>query len=618
MIISALISLMLLTAAAPAAAVVTENETTFTLHSKNSGELHVSTTVVVNEEKGLPAAYFYLYCDAFRSLKSFSGTLTPAGGKPVKLKSSDLVSNSLSPGLVDDGKTYVFAPAGHYPLTVHYEYTVSYHSGISSFPVFFPVDMDNLLVEKATYTLSVPADCAVQYVSSRMDYDRQEVKGRTVHRWTMGSFGPMVPENMRPPARELLPYVYSSPEVITLGGFEGSQKNWADLGRWLYGLQKNSLELTPEEVSAVKELTAGCTGTLDKLTRLHAYFRERTRYVSIQLGIGGLRPIPAKEVSRAGFGDCKGLSNYLRALLAAADVPSDYFIINTDNPNLLEGYASVGQMNHAMLAVPVPEFKDTVWVECTNTTVPLGYRHSNAAGHQVVLVKEDGGELLRIPAYADTLSLQRLVCDVALAEDGSARVSATRELYLDNVDSYLSFSELRAREQAESLCDGWQIQAREFNVGRIRNNFTDYAVRGKDFVPELDIPFDFTTGVYGNVSGNRMFVPVNPCVKGLPIQKSTRVNDLSQRGAGRWEDCLKVHVPEGYRLEAAPEDVVLDTEWGTLVSRVRWQADSRELEVTQVFTLKRFRAPAARYGEYRDFARAVNRAYTAKAVFVKE
>ena len=503
-------NLLLAALAVVASAVIEEHTATFTLNSETSGEWSVSTTVVVNDEKGMAAAEFFLYCDSFRTLKSFGGTVTPANGKVVKLRMSDLERDAYSPGLVDDGVTYGYSPSGHFPLTVHYEYKVAYRGGFSSFPAFFPVETAEVSLREASYVLDVPAGYAVKYVSARTEFAKETVKNRDVYRWTVKDFSPLVRESMMPPSEELLPYVYCSPESINLGGFPGMQRDWNELGKWLYSLQTNSLELSPEEVNAVRDLTAGCQTTLEKLSRLYAYLRERTRYVSIQLGIGGLKPIPAKEVSRVGYGDCKGLSNYLRALLAAVDVPSDYFIISTSQADLRDEYASVGQMNHAMLAVPVPELSDTAWVECTNPVVPLGYRHEDAAGHQVVLVKESGGELLRIPSYPDSLSLVRQVFEVNLFSSGSAEISARRELFLDYVEGYLTFRDQRPQRQISRLTQNLKIQAEGVQVGAIQDNFADYATLGKAFVPEMQIPYSYTTGSYASLSGDRLFVPVNP------------------------------------------------------------------------------------------------------------
>lgn len=60
--------------------------------------------------------------------------------------------------------------------------------------------------------------------------------------------------------------------------------------------------------------------------------QNKTRYVLISMGIGGWKPMPASEVSKKGYGDCKALTNYMRTLLTAKEgIPSYYAIIYNDD-----------------------------------------------------------------------------------------------------------------------------------------------------------------------------------------------------------------------------------------------------------------------------------------------
>ena len=253
-----------------------------------------------------------------------------------------------------------------------------------------------------------------------------------------------------------------------------------------------------------------------------------------------------------GFGDCKGLSKYMQSLLAAVGVPSYYLVIDTDSANLLPGYASMNQMNHVMVAVPLPEYSDTVWVECTNPTLPLGYRHANAAGHRVVLVKEDGGELVRIPSYADSISARRRYTDISLDQDGIATIKARLELSLDETESYLDFKNLREDRKKAILSNGLHGNAWDIAVIGINDNFQDYQTQGRHFVPQMDISYKLLSSNYASTNGDRLFIPVNPYPKSFIIQKGKRHNEICRTYNLTDEDIITLHIPEGYNVENLP------------------------------------------------------------------
>ena len=147
--------------------------------------------------------------------------------------------------------------------------------------------------------------------------------------------------------------------------------NWQTYGAWQYQLLNGRDQIPPTLKEELQRRTANCNTTYEKIAAVYQYLASTTRYVSIQLGIGGLQPIAAADVHRTGFGDCKGLSNYMRAMLTELGIPSTYTVISTTSRRLLADFASANQNNHVILQVPLPN--DTLWIECTNPTLPLGY-----------------------------------------------------------------------------------------------------------------------------------------------------------------------------------------------------------------------------------------------------
>ena len=602
-----------------ASAVIRAHEESFTLQSPATGTHHVKTTVLVQDKAGLSQAAVHIYTDTFTSLGAFSGEIVTASGSHTKLSRKDLVSFAYSSGLVDDGFLSVYLPseALQVPFTVTYDYTVQYKKGVISFPVFAPVTDTGVRLEEASFTVDVPEGTELIGYTAHVEAAAPRTeKKRTVYRWTAADFTPLAEEDMSPPLRERIPLVYSAPVRFSYAGTQGSQADWKEYGKWLYTLQEGA-DVLPDDMKArVQEMTKDCATPLEKLKVLYGFLRTQTRYVSIQLGIGGLKPAPAADVARTGYGDCKALSNYLMALLAAAGVPSEYYIISTDRKDLLPGFTTVGQMNHAMLAVPLAGSRDTVFVECTNPSYPLGYRHSGAAGHEAVLIGPDGGKPIRIGAYPDSLSRRLQETQVTLSESGNAVVSVRRTLFQQYIESCLDFKDRKTDEQNRILTSGMKFTPERLQVESVTDNFDSYAGEGLAFCPEMTFTYRFAaTGYASKGNGERMFVPLNPVNKGLSYQKAARQEDLFAAEGFTTEDRISVRIPPGFSVENLPGSVQIDSEWGSFSSEA--VLDGRDVRIVQRLSMKPFRCDKSRYEAYRDFARKVDKAYDAQFILVR-
>ena len=593
-------------------AIVLEDTESFTMSSATSGSYQVRKSVRVLNESGLSGAVFQEYTDPFRSITSFKGTLEKEGGKPLKLKKDDLVMVSLASGLAEDGYINVYEPSASFPFTVTYEYTVTYRKGVASFPAFMPVSDEKVKLEKASYTLQVPSDTEIKYVASKAGQLQKETGKADTYRWEFPVYDGYTDEFLMPSWREIVPFVMACPVVFTYAGVTGSQETWEDAGAWAYGLKLDTEDLPEAFVAQLKEMTAVAGSNLEKIRILYDYLRDHTRYVSVQLGIGGYKPFPASVVHKTGFGDCKGLSNYMQAMLEAVGIPSFYTLVNTDRADFLPGYAGIGQMNHVMLSVPLPERSDTLWLECTNPSVPLGYRHEDVAGHEVVVNTPEGGVPIRVPAYADTLSREVRELEVSLQADASARLSVRRSLYLDETEGWTEIRQWKPDKRRSRLTAGLSFQPQEVNLEGVRDNFRDYA--GRDYCPWMEISYSLDTRKYGNAGKDRLFIPANPFLVSGSLPRGKRQNDLVCKRGSIERDHIRIHLPDGYTPENLPRPVSLDTEWGRFTFSA--EVEERDIVIDYEMIIKRFRESPDRFDDFRTFMRAVNKAYQAELVLV--
>lgn len=587
--------------------------------SATDARLTVKERIRINNEKGSRLAGFILMTDAYREISSFSGTIENGGRIIKKIKQSDVISVQSSETFADDSYTNFYSPNAPYPYIVEYSYTVSYKKAITTFPSFFPVTSSDIPLEKASYTITVPTGMKVNWKSSLEPVISSESRTES-YKWEWEGFQGFKEESFMPSLLEIAPYVYASPSSFTYDGYSGTQDNWEDIGRWLYSIFPEEREL-PENIKAdIRGLTGNCTDDLGKVRALYSWLRENTRYVSIQLGIGGYAPMPPSKVVQNGYGDCKALSFLMKKILAEAGIKSEYLIVNTNRRDIFPDYSSIGQMNHAMLCVPMP--KDTIWMECTNPAVPLGFRHSEIAGHQCVLVTENGGKVTRAADIPNSLHSEWENIKVQIKADESMNGSTSefqvhRIKIADDAIPYEKFAWMERKIIVKHLSGEYNCGVDNLVLDSVKENFDEYAGE-PGFVPRADIDFHFTSKTFAKATGDRLIFPLAPSSGMLlSYQKTARVHPYIRKMPRFWYMNAEYSIPDNYDVEFVPQSVRLESENISYSIETNISEDGKKIHVTYSLEMKACNIPAEKYSSYRDLIKEYNKHISASVILKK-
>jgi len=592
---------------------VLRHECSVVMKNEREGTVNVVRTVEILDKRAKSEANLSIHTDMICALESFKGSISAPGGKTVKLGKKNL--DGIATEYVSDDYTWYYVPSAEPPYTVTYEYSLKLKDAIPYFPSLYPVKEEKVCAENVSYRLKVPSGTDILYESNLAgEPEVSSDGGSDTYVWIFPYFPGYVDEALLPLLRDIVPNIrYVRPTRFFYGGIYGDSSSWESFGRWIYEINQGARDLPEDFVASLREKTAGMT-ELEKVRTLYGILRERTRYVSIQLGIGGHRSAPASEVHARGYGDCKALSTYMQAMLEAVGIESFYTLINTDRPDMTSGTAGF-VANHAMLMVPVGEpVKDTLWLECTAPSLPMGFRHGDCAGHGVLVVTPEGGVVKRVPSYPDSIPLQELSFDVMLKDDGSAGISAVRTARLRESESWTAFPKASGTRRESMLMRSISLQPSGIRVDYTKDNFGDYS--GADYIPYFEAGFSFSTGKYADSrNGNRLFVPLSPFSIGFSAQRGKRINPIVYRGDAFDRILVKVHIPEGYTVESVPSPVLLDTDWGYYRSEVT--VSGSEIAVVQEIRERPFRKEASEYASFRDFVRFIQKAVDARIVLVR-
>ncbi|TGE23268.1 DUF3857 domain-containing protein [Hymenobacter metallicola] len=576
--------------------------------------------VTILDEAGADWAMQVVYYDQLNTVSYLRGTVYNAAGQALRqLRPSDVRDYGLSDGfsLASDGRGRAAdLRQATYPYTVEYEYEV-----VSNNPLFYsswrPQPQEQLAVEKSSFRVVTPANLPLRYQERHLPVGSAAIAStegtQLVYQWQVHDLVAVDEELDAPPVSELTPAVLTAPTEFEVQGHHGKLTSWQTLGEWTYQLNAGRDELPPAIKARIASLVQGETDERARIRKVYEFLQANTRYISIQLGIGGWQTFPASSVAANGYGDCKALTNYCKALLQAANITSYCALVRADEPDIRTEFPS-SQFNHVVLCVPLAKAAkpDTVWLECTSQTTAFNYMGSFTGNRHALLLTPSGGKLVRTPSYGAAENRRERRADVYVDAQGNATASIrTVRTGLEQDRYNFLFHSLDPAEQKKRIAD--VLPLANFSIAKF-----SLAPGAPAAVPSMVESLALTLPNFAPPSGKRVFVSANLLSRwaSLPATVGERQADIWLDNAFAYSDTIRIHVPAGMKPESLPSPVKLTTTFGSYSSQIQTLADGTLQYVRQL------RMPVAHfartdYPAYVEFRRKISAADKAQVVFVK-
>jgi transglutaminase-like putative cysteine protease len=565
-------------------------------------------------EAGEAFAYYSNYYDRFESLSDISGRMFDADGKLLKsIKKKDIadIAENDEESLITDARIKKFAFYNKiYPYTVEFE-DEKYYNGIFNLPTWLPVTYEKLSVQKSSFSVEAPDGYQLRY--KQFNYAGQPQisnnHNTVIYSWCLNNQKAILPETDQPDWHEITTSVYIAPTDFEYGGHKGNMSTWNDFGKFVYELYAGRDVLTDKVKQEVHRLTDNLSSKEEKVKVLYNYLQQTTRYVGIQLGIGGYQPFEAKFVAEKKYGDCKALSNYMVSLLKEAGIRANWVIIKSGEgqKGLFEDFPA-NQFDHVITCIP--DIKDTLWLECTSQTKSPGYMGTFTGNRKALLISETGGYIVTTPNYtaADNLLLRKV--NASVDTDGNLIA-----------DVYTRFTGIQQEEQYE-LLHSVNKEQREKYLNNILNLPT-YKVEKNDYqetktrVPVINEYLKITSSNYASVTGKRLFIQPNLFNRGAELSTGKpRLFDIEFRFSFKDEDTVLIKIPSGYLTEAMPRDLSIKNKFGNYSISYKVSNDTITLLRTNERNAATF--PAKDYDDLVKFSESIYKADRARIVLVKK
>ncbi|MBV4358430.1 DUF3857 domain-containing protein [Pinibacter aurantiacus] len=587
-------------------------EIKFEVLNVNKARTYKKVAYTILNEKGDESAEIVEMYDKLSNQPSIEATLYDAMGVKVKsLKRSDIKDMSATDdnNLIDDNRLKAFNfYCKNYPYTVEYEVEQDQYYTMF-FPGWIPVEKEMMSVQYSSFSVILPADLHFRYKASNGAGEpvKTTVDNKQVFTWKLQDFNAIKREPYAPYWLELVPCVYMAPSEFAIQGYQGNMNSWQDFGKFVYALKKDRDALPAEVKAKVHELTDNIADTHKKVALLYDFMQKNTRYISVQLGIGGWQPFDATYVATKRYGDCKALSNYMFSLLKEAGIPSCYALVKAKNNSFVADFPS-SQFNHAILCVPLA--KDTMWLECTSQTEAPGYMGDFTGGHYSLLINEAGGTLVKVPGYKMNDNLQ--------VRKTFATVDATGNTEVHENGQYKAI-------QQEDLHNLINYNAKDKQLERLKSQFDlpQYDVvsfsykEEKSRIPVINEDVQLNAIGYASVTGKRLFIMPNILSKSSskPTAADARKYDLVLDLEYKDVDTVEIKIPDGYIPESVPQPQQIATKFGKYTSSVKIEGN----KIYYYRSMERIsgRFTAAAYNEFVQFYEQIYKADRSKVVMVK-
>ena len=571
----------------------------------------VHQVITVLNEKGREELDFVQYTNKYIALEDADIEVYDISGKQTnRFRKKDMTTVSDGDGLIEDGYvTYFRVTAPSYPITVEYNYRLKFTG-----TVFYPsydIMSSGEAVLKSTFTARVLKDLDLRYKNKNVQLHplvTEEGKYKQ-YQWSVSDMKALDNEEGATQYDNRYPSVQLAPNKFSYYGHEGELTSWKKFGEWINILYRGLDELPPERKDFFINLVKGSSSDKEKAKIIYNYLQKNFRYVSIQLGIGGLKPFSADFTDQKKYGDCKGLCNYMKAALKAVGIKSYLALINAEyNSEPVDPTFPENGFNHVILCIPQPG--DSVWLECTSNTAGFGVLGSFTENRNALLITEDGGVLVPTPASRPGENVLRAKTLAEISADGSGTSLTT-------LTSLGSFKD----EMEENLAGESKEDQREFLVRHYGFKSPDeFQVARKDSLGLVSTSIKMSMEQLPEfIAGDKMFI--TPALyrlwsHKLPTAENRRF-DFYFPDPFIKEDTTIYKLPEGYKVEALPDSKNLTCPYGSYITGFRFDAKNNAVYCTAKLELTQLKIPALKYALVKEFFDEVLQQESQKIVITK-
>lgn len=480
--------------------VISNKDEIYTYELTKNGEVQINAEFIINYRCLKPSAVsFWEYYDDNSEIKN----LRIKGVKGVYPKYG--MYNQEDIFFSDDKACYFEIPF----VKKDSEATVTYgkiYRDIRNF-IFLPL-AESYYTDSRTIKIITPNEINIDIFSQNLSDNiivssvKDEIKKTTTTIVNIKNQPEYIVEKNSPDYMHSQPYIIITPrEVSGKNGVVRYFKTVDDLYTWSREpllLVKNDLPKIKEKAA---ELTADCITDQDKIRELYKYVQQKIRYLAVTNGILGRKPDEAQNVISKKYGDCKGMSNLLKMLLASQGFDARLvWIATADSERDLDVSNPIPFANHMICALYNND--SLYYLDPTLESLNLGEIPEQLQGQTALIENGDNYIVSKVPAFGSTYNRDSLYIQYSI-NNNQLTGKASRS-FKGDAKSYISYwmKGLSEKEKKYKIEDF-------LRNGRDGDSISNIQVKGLEcFRPEINLLYEVDRKSNLNIFDNQIFINI--------------------------------------------------------------------------------------------------------------
>ncbi len=362
----------------------------------NRARVSVHNRITINHKRGEEQAHLVFYENKFVRLKKVEITVEDSRGQVIGSYDKNDLSRDCGFGagyqVFSDICTYYLAPT-----SAGYPYAIEYHLKQELKSLFFlsgPRVAYDIPVNSMESRLECPADLKVHYKVYGLDINPEETvsDGDRVLIFSGNDIPAIDTDTLSRLDGSRAGEICMVANKFDFAGREFSGWNWSGIGAWYADVARDRYEhrLSGPSSSALSQPDA-----LETMKQVYNSVSNKTRYVSVSVGVSGWRPRKVEETRKTRYGDCKDMSTMLVSDLAQHGIEAFPVLVLTRDEGYVDPDFPSFEFNH-VIAVALHS-NDTVWMDPTCQWCPFGELPWTDEATSALLVTDTGGVLVNTP-----------------------------------------------------------------------------------------------------------------------------------------------------------------------------------------------------------------------------